>query len=404
MKSFLFNCLLIGISVFGCLFIGDRILGLLGFPEKIHPQYAHPPNFSEIRKNIEFTYKFETNSQGLRYPEISLEKKESEFRVFVVGDSYTEGTGVEANETYTRLMEQSFTSNRVAFINGGLSGTGPLEYGRLFLNVGLRYKPDALLISLFANDLPNTSIKEKPKDFYYVPLRYRYNKVAHLLFPRITSLLKKYQLQKEHTEITSTDNFIEAVEKRARKQKIEVSQVDLWKTSLPMDLVEATNRGEFHGNILSAGLLKPYYWESLDLANLEAQQKWKTMKILLTEIVKQAQQHNIEVAVLFFPAAFQYDPHHETAFRKKVPISPPIQEKWSYENTALQNQLEKWANEQKIPFFDLTPSFRNALTSGGAFNWAWDGHWNVQGHRIAAEAITNWIKQNQIFSFYRETD
>src|SRR4051812_31548703 len=43
------------------------------------------------------------NSGGLRGPEIPLRKPDGEFRVLVIGDSFTLGWGVEESKTYPRL-------------------------------------------------------------------------------------------------------------------------------------------------------------------------------------------------------------------------------------------------------------------------------------------------------------
>src|SRR5215467_1798077 len=71
--------------------LGDRMLGLLGLPDEFAGWVTHPPHYSEVRRNIEFTEKFQTNGQGLRYKEIPLQKPLRTRRIFVVGDSNVEG-------------------------------------------------------------------------------------------------------------------------------------------------------------------------------------------------------------------------------------------------------------------------------------------------------------------------
>ena len=100
----------------------DRALILFGFPSEPEPQYAHPPNLRETRRNLEFEYDFETNSQGLRYREIPLEKPEGTYRVLLAGDSFTEGTGVEMEETFSTALERQAEEEeerRIDFINAG---------------------------------------------------------------------------------------------------------------------------------------------------------------------------------------------------------------------------------------------------------------------------------------------
>src|SRR5438093_8178432 len=73
----------------------DRVIGMATPANPV--QVAHPPNFQQPRHSSEFTTDFRTNSQGLRYHELPLAKTSAdEIRVFVAGDSMTEGWGVES--------------------------------------------------------------------------------------------------------------------------------------------------------------------------------------------------------------------------------------------------------------------------------------------------------------------
>ena len=48
-------------------FLGDQTLGLMGYPSTREAQVAHPPNFYERRKNIEFEVDFRTNSHVIDF-------------------------------------------------------------------------------------------------------------------------------------------------------------------------------------------------------------------------------------------------------------------------------------------------------------------------------------------------
>src|SRR5262245_59596108 len=84
----------------------DRAMGFVAHSASTI-QIAHPPNFKENRKTVEFAYEFRTNSMGLRYREIPLNKQsEAEIRAVVVGDSYVEGFGVADGDLFTSLLEE----------------------------------------------------------------------------------------------------------------------------------------------------------------------------------------------------------------------------------------------------------------------------------------------------------
>src|SRR5438477_11713933 len=180
-------------SLLLCSFAADQGLRAFGVPPDL-ARYANTPGFREFRKKLEFQYYFATNSQGLRYREIPLAKPGGTHRVIVLGDSYTEGFGVSDTNTWVYRLERRFASEspEVLFVNGGLTATGPLEYGRLLLHVGMRYQPDAVLIAIYGNDVSDTPISATPSDLCSVS-RQGANSLAHTLWPRVYPLLRTHK-------------------------------------------------------------------------------------------------------------------------------------------------------------------------------------------------------------------
>ena len=54
----------------------------------------------------EFEYQFRTNSLGFRDKERPLKKPKNNYRIFVTGDSFTEGNGVDEESRFTNLLEK----------------------------------------------------------------------------------------------------------------------------------------------------------------------------------------------------------------------------------------------------------------------------------------------------------
>lgn len=367
----------------------------------IPPRISHPPNMEEVRKNIEFRYVFRTNSRGLRYREVPLEVTQGSYRVFVSGDSFAEGECVDEGKRFTDLLEcfYSRSERTVLFINGGLAGTGPLEYGRLFLRVGMEYKPDALLICIYANDLANTpeEITRNELDTA-IPSRSGIKKLVYFLWPRVYTLLKRFKLQREYRKKTRTSDFVSLVSREAKKLRISKERIEIWKASLPQELVEAVNRGEFNGSFLSPGLLYPEYWsDSIDISSDRAEKKLRNMTTILSEIVLRAKQLRVNTAIVFIPSYFQYDPQSHNAKNPWITSGTYVRKQWLSEVTEIQKRLEDWSKDQKVPFLDLTPSFREAIQSGKKTNWVLDEHLTPLGHEVAALAIASWLSDQQVF-------
>jgi len=103
------------------------------------------------------------SSQGLRERELGP-KESGEFRILVIGDSFTMGWGVSYEETYPHVLEELLNAahpdKRITVINGGVSGYGPWQE-RIFLNErGWNLEPDLVLLQLYPeNDIANTLTK-----------------------------------------------------------------------------------------------------------------------------------------------------------------------------------------------------------------------------------------------------
>ena len=395
------NLLIVLVTLAAALFLCEWVLKLRGFPTALSPQTSHPANFHETRERLEFRFDFRTNSQGLRYGEIPLEKELNSRRVFVVGDSFTEGWGVEASQRFTDLLERRFDAapRRVLFINGGLSGGGIVQYGRLFFHKGVKYHPDALLVCLYANDLsgtPDTAGEGQKREAVRPPP----TRLIHTLWPRLDTLVATLKARRDYKERTTTSDFVRDVTTEAARRGISQKRIDGWRESLPQELVDAINAGKFNGSVLSYGLLYPAYWtDSIDVNSTTARVKWTNMAQVLSEMADGAKEKNVEMAVVFIPAPFLYDPRTHEASNPWVRSGTVIKKGWLDEETRIQKRLRSWSESAKVPFLDLTPVFREAVLENRDLNWKLDGHWTSAGHEVAAEAIAEWLSDGQVFSF-----
>ena len=403
-KPFLYSSLTLA-SVLISLFLCDGILDFLNFPSEILQRVSHPAYYEEVRQNIEFQYVFKTNSRGLRYQDIPTEKPANTWRIFVSGDSFTEGVGVDEGKRFTDLLENQFNSSasHIQFINGGLAGTGPLQYGRLFLKVGLEYNSDALLICLYVNDVANTPEEIANSPFgESPPSRTGIQMIAYDLWPRIYTLLKKIHRRRVYLSKTKTSDFILTVSKKARKRNIPQPQIERWKASLPPELVEAVNQGHFNGAILSYGLLYPQYWsDSIDISRDVAKKKWKNLTRSPSEILSKARQSRIETAVVLIPGRFMYDPKSHSEKNLWLITGSEVRSEWLSRDNEIQKKMLLWTRSEGVPFLDLTSVFRMSIQSNNNFNWELDGHWNDLGHELASKAIASWLYDQQVFSFVK---
>jgi lysophospholipase L1-like esterase len=372
---------------------GDWLLGRLGYPARAPVRASHPPSLRETRVSAEFQYTFETNTQGLRYPDIPLKKPAGEWRVFVIGDSVTEGDGVEAPETFAALLESRFSrpGQRVRFINGGLGGTGPLQYARQFLHTGLAYEPDALLICISANDVANTPADGGARDIYapFLPDPTGLKGVFWTHWPR-AYLAGREAIRRLGRRFWPEDP-LRALAQAARERRIPETRVQAWRTNLGPELEAAVRSGQLGAHIIGPGLLRPSYWtESLDLVPQSSQRSFSVMASILDETVRKALGRGIRVGVAFLPANIQYEPSSYAHLSSTGLILRP---RWLETDTAVQVSLAAWAAAQGLPFIDLTAVFREARSRSTGLSFPLDGHWTASGHKVAADALAKWMAE-----------
>lgn len=403
-----FRSLAISISLalfasFFILFLSDKAMALFNYPVEPPIKISHPANYSKIIKNIEFTYHLKTNSQGIRYRELPFDKKSpGDYRFAVVGDSFTEGLGVEMEQTFESLLENrlSTTDREIAFINCGLTGASPADYARLLYNVGFKYKPDRVVVMVYANDIGDTTILSENDietgEGWLIPRkndpgRKGFKRVAHWTLPRIytqINILIDYFAQRPR-------NLVKAAIKQARRIGVSKERIEEWEQSLPQPLVQAANRKEFSPDHLTRELFNPRFWkESLDIEGEKAELKWKTMSGILSKVVAWCNERRIPVSIVYAPSPLQYDPDFQLQIER---YGGAVKKEWLTQDTENEKRLRQFANDGKLHFLSLTPYFRvsHKKMSGGC-HYRMDGHWTAMGNKLVASLMLKWILDNNM--------
>lgn len=117
-------------------------------------------NYRSFQPSQEFRgklVKIKTNSLGLRGRETTYDKPAGVKRILVLGDSYTFGVYVEAEENYPSRLEEILRQRgkKVEVINAGYAdGWSPDEHYVWLTKKGIKFKPDLVIYGFFiGNDL-----------------------------------------------------------------------------------------------------------------------------------------------------------------------------------------------------------------------------------------------------------
>jgi lysophospholipase L1-like esterase len=98
------------------------------------------------------------NSKGLRDRDYTYAKPEDTYRILCLGDSFTCGYGVQAEETFAKVLERLLNADadrtrNWEVLNCGIGSTGTAHQLAYFKTEGHKYNPDlALLCFCWAND------------------------------------------------------------------------------------------------------------------------------------------------------------------------------------------------------------------------------------------------------------
>jgi hypothetical protein len=400
-KPALFNSFLMIGSGLATLFVVEVILTIAGLDTERRIQTAHPPNYHETRKHLEYEYVFSTNSLGLRSPEIRKDKPRGMFRILLAGDSFVEGVGVNADSTIAASLGRALCDSRLQVINGGLSGTGVFEHGRLVRHVGYDLALDGLLYFVFDNDVFDAQTSQQADDMsrkYYLKTRSGLKAAAHYLWPRV------YTIASEAGTLVwprpSRTDFVTSVVLEARSRGIAEERIEQWRAKILPEYATALENDTVARLIFATSLITPHFWSgSIDLDSPGMQEKFTKMTALLTANVADARTRGIQVGVVYIPSKFQYDPHAHAATEPWVFAGAYVRSDWLLEKTPIRGRLEAWASRTTVPYLDMTPYYRDAVGHGERLTWRLDEHFNARGNEYTATVIAKWLRRSGRFAF-----
>ncbi len=100
---------------------------------------------------------YRINSLGMRDKEYAKEKPENTFRILVLGDSFTEGQGVNQDIVFAKILEKylqiKIKEKKIEVLNGGTFSYSPLLEYLYLKDRGLDLKPDLVIINFDESDI-----------------------------------------------------------------------------------------------------------------------------------------------------------------------------------------------------------------------------------------------------------
>jgi len=304
----------------------------------------------EIVEHQDYQYRIKTY---LNYPDVGFRGNVRERPTIglALGDSFTFGVGVDPSETWPEVLSKVADGN---FVNLGVPGYGPPQYTRVLRKYGVALHPRIVVYAFSQNDVADSECFARWLTVggeYSCPTRRGH-----------ASALEKFAARHLYTYWVAR-GFGEAAREPRRLAVYDSPDMGV---HLIFDL-DTMDRRTARGR-------RP---ESLSAATTDA----------ILEASRIAAAAGATFILLLIPSKEQAHQHIISQY-----MSAPSIDDVDAVNVA----LIEFCRQHKIRWIDLTPSFRAGAKQDKQLYYRADGHWNAEGHRVAAQRIFDYLKKEKL--------
>jgi hypothetical protein len=334
-----------------------------------HPTlgWVKPARASAWIRRSEYLVHLQINSHGLRGPEIPWARPAGVARVLLLGDSFTEGFCVAEEDTVRARLESQLRElvGPLQVVNGGTTGYSTDQELLFYLEQGRRYEPDVVVLLVYYNDLSDDTVGGLDK-------------------PRFD--LVDGELQLRNSPVPPPSPEVEEWLRRGFQLKPLRGSMAL---RLLSDHTAARNPG-VHAALVELGLAEPRrvpdtlpeeFWPFRPPRQL-GRAPWRKPTALLAAIAEAVRADGARLVVFYVPARFEIDAAAWELTRARYSLG----RRWTREGAI--SWLRETCRALGVPLIDPRPAMRASQDAGHPPYFAIDGHWNEDGHAIAAREIS----------------
>lgn len=350
----------------------DKYVGTAFIPNKEGRYVSYEGNSTYIK----------INSHGWRDKERSYEKGPDTSRIIVLGDSFTAALEVPIEQSFSYLLEDRLNNNleyqnRTEVLNLGVNGIGTAREYLILKHYGLKYKPDLVVLAFFpGNDVvdnyfmvggygPTFILDDKGKLAEVqgeIPNENPIRIFIKNYFPNSYFFLK--QRLNRYNKLNDLLSVIGFANKRITTERGEKVSMELF----------------------------PYEMYSKNYS-IEWQEAWNLTKALILETKKTSEENGAKFLLVILTWREQVHPNY---WEETLDTYPELR----YKDLDLEKPttiVKDFCSENNITCLELLPYFREyANKTGNRLHYHYDGHWNSNGHELAAELIYNKIIEDKL--------
>jgi hypothetical protein len=331
-----------------------------------HPIFGHfhVPGASAWIRESEFTVHLEFNRDGLRGPDLPIEKRPGTPRVLMLGDSFVEAKQVAEPRSVAGRLRSSASPELegVEWLNSGTFDWGPVQQYLYLRHEGYRFRPD-LVVQFFyvGNDVAdNFPRSERDRRRLGYPAAMLDDDGNLQLLPWASSPL-------------TTNDLVT----RALGERLHLYQA--FKTGV-LDKIDRRTPSRHPA--------EPHLMELFNKRETPSlREAWSLVDVLLGSIQSEAARNGARTLLVVVPGKWQV--HQEDWENLLEDRERKNDERW---DLTLPNQrLAELAEKRDLPILDLLPPLRDAASSGTRLYYPIDIHWTAEGHAVAARALEEYL-------------
>ncbi len=317
-----------------------------------------------------FETRFQTNSRGMRDREHLLSKG-SNPRILVVGDSFTEGWGVEEQQAYPKVLERHFLQG-VDVWNLGVVGYSTDQELQQLRKAIPELHPDVVVLGFYENDIADNT---RAKSLWYP----RFRKPLFALRAEQLALTNGKELAEQKT---AEQRHLASIRHRLSNVLMESAAFRLVKFSIAKALYSIQSApGDENLELTNWQRTNSYRRAE----TTEMKEAWSLTERLLGEINLLCQQNGSKFVIVYIPRAIEVVPGILQLEQKKLGINEPES---AFDLAQPEHRVLEMALHNGIHFVPMADRFRQAAPERlYLVPILRDGHLSPAGQSFVAQTL-----------------
>lgn len=343
----------------------------------------------------EFSIPVRFNYRSLRDVDHDYTPPANSTRVMFLGDSFTAGWQVQADQNYVARLRVSLNAladrpTHYDLINAGFHGWGTDRQYLFYREEGYKYQSDLVVLQIYAgNDVFDNGVKVLGWGEHDQLLPgFTLDEAGELVYVPFTGKLPDpYSAPADGSPFSTLRWFLDRNSFSYRLLRGLLQRQDAGDaisetpTLTPTLTPTPTPAVPLDMNVYSHSASQTPQWE----------QAWAITFALIRQLRSEVEAHGGRFAVMLVRSRWETDPASWDAAKARYGLTA------DYDPALPARRFLEFLDGESLPYLDLgVPLSRYQAESGQVIAYPLDAHWTAAGHCAAAAAVQNWLLAEQL--------